>query len=137
MYILILEINAEILFSKNRIRNELVDKKSKSCGNNINLAKFINCLKEDFIEKLNKTTFRCLSFYEHNIMKKNYPNFPVCNASKSYQSYEFFISKIIDGYAKNEKNLKCYSPCVIDEVTYNSAFAKSTGRHRTKYRILP
>ena len=100
------------------------------------MAKFINCLKEDFIETLNKTTFRCLSFYEHNIMKKTYPNFPVCNASKSYQSYEFFISKIIDGYAKNEKNLKCDCPCVIDEVTYNSAFAKSTGRYRTKYRIL-
>ena len=110
-----------------------MDKKSKSCGNNINLAKFINCIKEDFIEKLNKTTFRCLSFYEHNIMKKNYPNFPVCNASKSYQSYEFFISKIIDGYAKNEKNLKCQSPCVIDEVTYNSAFAKSTGRYIEYY----
>ena len=55
---------------------------------------FIDCLKEDFIERLNKTTFQCLSFYEHNIFQTKFPHYPVCNASQAYKSHELFLEMI-------------------------------------------
>ena len=119
-----------IVFSKNRKRYERVRKNSKPCGEGLNLDKFIDCLKEDFIERLNKTTFQCLSFYEHNIFKTKFPHYPVCNASQAYRSHELFL-EMIDNYARSPAKImqRCIRPCIIGDVTYNSAFAKSTGTY--------
>ena len=91
------------------------------------MDKHIDCLKEDFVERLNKTTFQCLSFYEHNIVRKKFPNIPVCNASLSHKSHELFI-EMIESYGGDPKQkLRCKKPCIVEDVTYNSAFSKSTG----------
>ena len=91
------------------------------------MDKHIDCLKEDFVERLNKTTFQCLSFYEHNIVRKKFPNIPVCNASLSHKSHELFIEVIESYRGVPKQKLKCKKPCIVEDVTYNSAFSKSTG----------
>ena len=95
----------------------------------INLDNHIDCLKEDFVERLNKTSFQCLSFYEHNILRKKFPNIPVCNASLTHKSHELLI-EVIESYGGMPKqNLRCKKPCIVGDVTYNSAFTKSTGTY--------
>ena len=95
----------------------------------MNLDKFVDCLKEDFIERLNKTTFQCLSFYEHNILKKKIPHVPVCNASLASKSHELFL-EVIESYAViTKEKQRCNLPCIIEDVTYNSAFSKGTGTY--------
>ena len=102
------------------------------------MEKFIDCLKEDFIERLNQTTFQCLSFYEHTILKKKFPYVPVCNASLAYKSHELFLEVISNyaGFFSKEKR-RCNQPCIIEDVTYNSAFSKGTGTYINKnYKLL-
>ena len=111
----------------NRRQREFVNKSFKPCGEGINLDKHIDCLKEDFVERLNKTTFQCLSFYEYNIMRKKFPNIPVCNASLAHKSHELFIEVIESYRGVLKQKLKCKKPCIVEDVTYNSAFSKSTG----------
>ena len=88
-------------------------------------------MKEDFIERLNNNnaTFQCLSFYEHNILRKEFPNVPVCNSSQAYQTHELFL-EVIDSYAGiSKEKQKCSLPCIMDDINYNSAFSKGTGTY--------
>ena len=91
------------------------------------MDKHIDCLKEDFVERLNKTTLQCLSFYEYNIMRKKFPNIPVCNASLSHKSHELFIEMIESYGGVPKQKLRCKKACIVEDVTYNSAFSKSPG----------
>ena len=125
-----IQINSDINVNIHRKRYERVHKKSKPCGEGINLEKFISCMKEDFIERLNNNnaTFQCLSFYEHNILRKEFPNVPVCNSSQAYKTHELFL-EVIDSYARTSNLQKCSLPCIMDDINYNSAFSKGTGTY--------
>ena len=120
-----------------RDQYEFVNSKNKPCHEGNDSDHFINCYRENYFNELKQKNHQCFSFYEFNIMNKQYPNIPICqNASENTEVREILTNLSLT-YGKkfftpDDKDLLCKMPCSLEDISMHPKIIKHSGKSKPK-----
>ena len=106
----------------------MINKAARPCAENQETQEFFQCIKQDYITKLNLQGLTCLPIFLYNLLSKEFPQFSLCqNEEKVGQSYVTYSDLIVNYTLLNQEELKCRNPCITETLTTLPSTLKVTG----------
>ena len=106
----------------------MINKAARPCAENQEKAEFFQCIKQDYITKLNLQGLTCLPIFLYNLLSKEFPQFSLCqDEEKVEQSYVTYSDLIVNYTLLNQEELKCRNPCITETLTTLPSTLKVTG----------
>ena len=106
----------------------MINKAARPCAENLETQEFFQCIKQDYITKLNLQNLTCLPIFLYNLLSKEFPQFSLCqDEEKVGQSYVTYSDLIVNYTLLNQEELKCRNPCITETLTTLPSTLKVTG----------